>query len=170
MNFWVVSPPTINTPTNFGAAQSRALKTNNMESIILNSEEWSSGSDSGSIEFTRVLVEFIKGTKNFDAQKNKNSGGGKDWVSVTVVVKDANGNERIGRMPKADIDRAKEKGQVVVHAMGWIVNVPGSFNNGWAKCPTLKMEVYDEAAARERLRNPTAVANPTPEVTNDAGW
>ena len=145
-----------------------------MESFLLNSEEWSSGNDNSAIDFTRVLVEYVKGTKSFDAQKNKNSGGGKDWMSVTVVVKDANGNERIGRMPKADIDRAKEKGQVVYHAMGWIVNVPGTFNNGWAKCPTLKMEVYDEAAAKQRLRNPTtavvAVAEHPAAVTNDASW
>ena len=165
----MVSPPTINTPTNFGAAQSRALKTNSMESIILNSEEWSSGSDS-SIEFTRVLVEFIKGTKNFDAQSNKNSRGGKPWISVSVVVKDALGNERIGRMPKADIDRAKENGKVTEHPKGWVINVPGTFVAGWAKCPTLKMEDFDENAAKQRLRNPTTAANPTPEVTNDAGW
>ena len=143
-----------------------------MESFLLNSEEWSSGNDNSAIDFTRVLVEYVKGTKSFDAQKNKNSGGGKDWTSVTVVVRDANGNERIGRMPKADIDRAKEKGQVVDHALGWLVNVPGTFNNGWAKCPSLKMEAFDETAAKQRLRGgaTTTVATTTvaaTTVTND---
>ena len=163
----MVSPPTINTPTNFGAAQSRvAVKTSNMDTFILMSGEQSIAGNAAQFIANRFVLPFAKGTDQFVAKINPGKNGNKDWYSFLGWAKNTSADKTAAQLSQRAFNEAVAKGLAVKHATGWVITVNGTVGgDGWFKTEALKGTSFDANAAAAHLTAIEKGAAPTTTIT-----
>ena len=139
--------PTINTPTNFGAAQSRTIAACTqfiMAFIQMGFDALTTSTSAADVSCNRIVLKFVAGTTNMLVETR--SFNGKPFNVVFGEGRNAAGEKVLCQISQSAIVRAKDMGLVTEGTTGMIITTPGTVgSDGWYKAPALKQVGFNSA-------------------------